>query len=87
VTFALGFQPIENSRVETHTHRYLSPDVTSRIMRANCSVVRRGMSSKLICESSPAAWRAVAPERTPLLVSPLPVPDIFGDREAAGVGR
>src|ERR1039457_214072 len=28
VTFALGFQPIENPRVETHTHCYLPPDVT-----------------------------------------------------------
>ena len=39
---------------------------TSRIrtMLANCSSVRRGMSSRLRRDSSPAAWRVAAPRST-----------------------
>ena len=79
VTFALGFQPIENPRIETHTHRYLSSDVAQAhharqllssqagdVFEVNVRIV----SSRLACGS--------AAERATFLFSPLPVPDIFG---------
>lgn len=47
---AFGLQLIENTRVETHAAATFRLTSRNRTMLANCSLVRRGMPSKLMRE-------------------------------------
>lgn len=60
VASALGFEPLENLRVEADAHGYFAPDVAQPHQLCQLLAVKRGMSRKLMSESLPDAWRPAA---------------------------